>query len=354
MEMDAKSHAIVSHNLVALVPGAKRADECFYFLAHWDHMGRDRKLTGDQIFNGAVDNATGVGALIEIARALQQLPQKPSRTIVLVATTAEERGLLGSEYLARHPVCPLKRTVAAVAIDALFPFGPDTHMTVTGFGSSELENLLAASAAKYGRKLQDDGQPEAGANYRADHYRFLRRGVPGFIAVGGPANDVSQTDPQAKALIDYITHITARATNMTQRLGTCGASKATHASCSTSQCALPTSRGFPIGTGTRRSGPCAINRSGRNDGVGLQQTLRGRRGRHPVGNTGRNFIGIGAGSNGSKPCSVKRRRNSASHNRSGPAGTRAGTDGLPALPVQSLYAHFRFRRPRREEAQHRL
>jgi len=206
MKVDATTKPIVSHNLVSLVPGASGRRECLYFLAHWDHMGRDPSLKGDQIFNGAVDNATGVGALIEIGRALKSLGQVPKRTIVLVATTAEERGLLGSEYLARHPICPIERTIGAVAIDALFPFGPDTHMTVTGFGNSELEDLLAVSATKFGRKLQDDGQPEAGANYRADHYRFLRRGVPGFLAVGGPANSVSEKDPQAVTLIDYVQH----------------------------------------------------------------------------------------------------------------------------------------------------
>jgi Zn-dependent M28 family amino/carboxypeptidase len=197
---------ILSHNLVAVVPGGSDNRQCVYLLAHWDHMGRDPSLKGDQIFNGAVDNATGVGALIEIGRALKALHESPRRTIVLVATTAEERGLLGSEYLARHPVCPLRQTTAAVAIDALFPYGPDTHMTVTGYGNSELEDLLSVSAARYGRKLQDDGQPEAGANYRADHYPFLRRGIPGFLAVGGPGNDAAETNPQVIAMTDYVLH----------------------------------------------------------------------------------------------------------------------------------------------------
>jgi Zn-dependent M28 family amino/carboxypeptidase len=194
---------VESHNVAGIVPGSSRASECLVLLAHWDHMGRDPTLKGDQIFNGAVDNATGVAALIEIGRALRSLPA-PRRTIVLVATTAEERGLLGSDYLAGHPVCPLRSTVGAVAIDALFPFGPWSRMTVTGFGSSELEEQLASASQLYGRKLQDDGAPQAGAFFRADNYPFAKRGVPGFLAVGGPDNAAPESDPQLKALTEYI------------------------------------------------------------------------------------------------------------------------------------------------------
>ncbi|HEY1961530.1 MAG TPA: M28 family peptidase [Rhizomicrobium sp.] len=197
-------HRIESHNVIGLVPGNSSAAECLILMAHWDHMGRDPALKGDQIFNGAVDNATGVGTVIEIGRALRSLPASPRRTIVLVATTGEERGLLGSEYLTRHPVCPLRGTVGAIAIDALFPFGLWNRMTVTGFGSSELEEALAVASQLYGRKLQDDGAPQAGAFFRADNYPFVKRGVPGFLAVGGPDNATPETDPQVKALTDYV------------------------------------------------------------------------------------------------------------------------------------------------------
>jgi Zn-dependent M28 family amino/carboxypeptidase len=188
LSLEAKVRSITSHNLVGIVPGSGAPDEAVVLMAHWDHMGRDSTRKGDAIFNGAVDNATGVGALIEIARAFQRMKRAPRRTVAFVATTAEERGLLGSEYLARHPVRPLGKTAAAVAIDALFPYGAYERMSVTGFGNSELEETLAAAAARLGRKLQDDGAPQLGAFYRADNYPFAKRGVPGFLAVGGPDN----------------------------------------------------------------------------------------------------------------------------------------------------------------------
>jgi len=188
LSLEANVRAITSQNLIGIVPGSEAPDESVVLMAHWDHMGRDSARSGDNIFNGAVDNATGVGALIEIARAFQRMNRAPRRTVVFVATTAEERGLLGSEYLARHPVRPLGKIAAAVAIDALFPYGAYDRMSVTGFGNSELEEPLAAAAARIGRKLQDDGAPQLGAFYRADNYPFAKRGVPGFLAVGGPDN----------------------------------------------------------------------------------------------------------------------------------------------------------------------
>ena len=195
---------LVTDNVVGVVRGSEKPDECVVVMAHWDHLGRNTSLKGDQIYNGAVDNATGVAALLEIARAVRAAPRAPKRTLVLVATTAEERGLYGSEYLAQHPVCPVGKTVAAIAIDALFPYGDYTHMTVAGYGNSELDDVLKVAAARFGRKVQDDGQPEAGAFYRADHAPWVRRGVPGFLAVGGPDNAAPPDDPQVKALSDYV------------------------------------------------------------------------------------------------------------------------------------------------------
>lgn len=203
--LDADVQRVMSHNVIGLVRGAEAPDEAVVLMAHWDHMGRDPSKKGDQIFNGAVDNATGVGALIEIGRAFHAMPRAPRRTVILVATTAEERGLLGSEYLARHPVRPLAKTAAAVAIDALFPFGAYDRMSVTGFGNSELEDVLATAAARVGRKLQDDGAPQLGAFYRADNYPFCKRGVPGFLAVGGPDNArTPDKDPELAAMMTYV------------------------------------------------------------------------------------------------------------------------------------------------------
>ena len=197
---------IKSHNLIGIIPGSGAPDEAVLLMAHWDHMGRDSTLKGDQIFNGAVDNATGVGALLEVVKAFRQMPSAPRRTVVFVATTAEERGLLGAEYLARHPVRPLAKTAAAVALDAFFPYGAYDHEAVTGFGFSELEEILAVSAAHTGRKLEDDGAPEQGTFYRADNYPFCKRGVPGFLAVGNPDNAGLPKDSTVNAaLVNYVT-----------------------------------------------------------------------------------------------------------------------------------------------------
>lgn len=206
LTLDATVRPIVSQNLIGIVKGSGAPEETVLLMAHWDHMGRDTTKAGDQIFNGAVDNATGVGALIEIARAFQRMPRAPRRSILFVATTAEERGLLGSEYLARHPVKPLSKTAAAVAIDALFPYGAYDHMSVTGFGNSELDDLLATAASSQGRKLQDDGAPQLGAFYRADNYPFAKRGVPGFLAVGNPDNaNLPQDSTVMAGLVNYVT-----------------------------------------------------------------------------------------------------------------------------------------------------
>lgn len=141
--------------------------------------------------------------LIEIARAFRAMPRAPRRTVAFVATTAEERGLLGAEHLARHPIRPLRDTVGAVAIDAHFPYGKWERMAVTGFGNTELEEPLALAAARLGRTLQDDGAPQLGAFYRADNYPFVKRGVPGFLAVGNPDNARAETDPDVARLYEY-------------------------------------------------------------------------------------------------------------------------------------------------------
>jgi Zn-dependent M28 family amino/carboxypeptidase len=205
--LDAKVERVISHNLIGIIPGAQAPDEAVVLMAHWDHMGINPALKGDQIMNGAVDNATGVAALIELVHAYKAMGRAPRRSVVFVATTAEERGLLGSEWLARHPVRPLGKTAMALAIDALFPYGPYDHMTLAGFGQTELEEPLALAASRMGRTLQDDGDAKAGAFYRADHWPWVKRGVPGFITVGGPANSASPDSNEVmKGLVDYVTN----------------------------------------------------------------------------------------------------------------------------------------------------
>ena len=204
IDFDADARAFDSHNVIGVIEGSTAPEESEVLMAHWDHMGVNPALTGDKIFNGAVDNASGVGALIEIARAYKAMPRAPRRSVVFVATTAEERGLLGSEHLARNPVKPLAKTAAAIAIDALFPFGPFSRMSMTGFGYTDLEVPLAEAAARLGRTIQNDGDPNAGAFFRADNYPWGKRGVPGFLSVGGPPNEASPDSNAAlKGILAY-------------------------------------------------------------------------------------------------------------------------------------------------------
>jgi Zn-dependent M28 family amino/carboxypeptidase len=207
LDHDAEVRTITSHNVIAHIPGRDPGDECVIYTGHWDHVGRNDQLEGDKIFNGAVDNATGTAALLTLARAFATLPEPPRRSIYLVATTAEEKGLLGAEYLARHPIVSLEQTVAVLNLDALFPFGEFDAMTVTGFGASEIEDVLAASAGRLGRTLQPESSPEVGAYYRSDHYPFAKRGVPALFAVGNPRRDRADADTVAlNRFRNYVAH----------------------------------------------------------------------------------------------------------------------------------------------------
>lgn len=205
---EAKTRAFDSYNVIGKVEGRGRPDECVIYTGHWDHVGRNPKLEGDQIFNGAVDNATGTAVVLELARAFASLREPPRRTVYFVATTAEEKGLLGAEHLARHPLVPLARTAAVLNLDALFPFGPFAAMTVPGYGSSEVEDVMAQAAARIGRVLQDDSTPEVGAYYRSDHYPFAKRGVPAVFAVGGPRTEEleDESNPVLARFTDYVTN----------------------------------------------------------------------------------------------------------------------------------------------------
>ncbi len=178
-----------SHNVIGMIKGRSRPDEYVIYTAHWDHVGIGAAVEGDSIYNGAVDNATGTAALLELAQAYRTLPKAPERSIVFIATAAEEQGLLGAYHYADQPVFPLAQTIAVINMDALFPFGEFNGMTVVGLGSSELEEYLGVAAIAEGRKLQDDSTPEYGAFFRSDHYPFVKRGVPAIFAVGGPLDE---------------------------------------------------------------------------------------------------------------------------------------------------------------------
>ena len=169
---------IRSKNVLGRLPGSTHPDETVLYGAHWDHLGvglPDAK--GDSIYNGAVDNATGVAALLELARAFAGGP-RPARSVVFAAWTAEEKGLLGSEYYAANPVYPLETTVAGFNVDALAPTGPARDVLVVGYGQSELEDRLERSLTAAGRVVARDPHPEAGYFYRSDHFPMAKRGVP--------------------------------------------------------------------------------------------------------------------------------------------------------------------------------
>ena len=169
---------IRSKNVLGRVPGSTHPDETILYGAHWDHLGvglPDAK--GDSIYNGAVDNGTGIAALLELARVFAAGP-RPQRSVVFAAWTVEEKGLLGSEYYAANPVYPLETTVAGFNVDALAPTGPARDVLVVGYGQSELEDRLERTLAAAGRVVARDAHPEAGYFYRSDHFPMAKRGVP--------------------------------------------------------------------------------------------------------------------------------------------------------------------------------
>jgi Zn-dependent M28 family amino/carboxypeptidase len=171
-----------SHNVIARLTGSAAADEAVLYLAHWDHFGRNPELEGDQIVNGAVDNATGVAAIIEIARGFAARAERPRRTLLFAAVTLEESGLLGSRVLARQPPLPLGKIVAALNFDALDPRLLRDRMLLVGRGSSELDDLLEPIAAELGIPLADEPEPEKGLYFRSDHFSLAERGVPALVA----------------------------------------------------------------------------------------------------------------------------------------------------------------------------
>ena len=167
-----------SSNFVAMIPGSKRPDEYVVYMAHWDHLGKTLARSGDNIFNGAIDNATGTAGLLAIARAFQESRRRPERSVVFLGLTLEESGLLGSAHYVANPVFPLKQTVAALNMDALDAGPPTRDVTVIGYGASELEEYLAAAARRQDRVLKDEPTPEKGFFYRSDHFNFAKAGVP--------------------------------------------------------------------------------------------------------------------------------------------------------------------------------
>jgi Zn-dependent M28 family amino/carboxypeptidase len=174
-----------SYNFIATLPGSKKPDEHIVYSAHWDHLGIDKNRKGDQIYNGAHDNATGTGGMIEVAEAFAKLPTRPDRSITFLAVTAEEQGLLGSKFYANTPVIPAKQTVANINMDSLNLLGKVKDISVVGIGKSSLDEMLADAAQAQGRVVSGDPRPASGGYYRSDHFAFANMGVPAMYAGGG-------------------------------------------------------------------------------------------------------------------------------------------------------------------------
>ncbi len=177
-----KLRTIDSHNVIAKLTGSDSAlrNEYVIYTAHWDHFGIGPEVNGDKIYHGADDNASGVAALIEIAKAFKQLSTPPKRTMLFMSVTGEEQGLLGSRYYAEHPLYPLARTAANTNMDALNVLGRTRDIVMIGMGASSLDQIVADAARQQGRVVRGDPEPEKGFFYRSDHFNFAKHGVPAF------------------------------------------------------------------------------------------------------------------------------------------------------------------------------
>lgn len=183
VKIDARK--IQSHNVVALLEGTTKKDEYLIYTAHWDHLGRDTTLKGDQIYNGAIDNASGSAAILDIAKAFTKLTVRPERSVLFLAVTAEEKGLVGAKYYATHPLYPLDKTVADINVDGINQWGKTSDFTVIGLGNSTLDDDLLAVLKSQNRTVRPDAEPEKGYYFRSDHFEFAKQGVPALDTDSG-------------------------------------------------------------------------------------------------------------------------------------------------------------------------
>ena len=190
LELKSSSVEKTSRNVIGLLPGSETPDEAIVYMGHWDHLGthdgeQSAESGGDNIYNGAVDNATGVAAILELAEAFRKAKTPPKRSILFLAVTLEESGLLGSKYYVAHPVVPLDKTVAVVNLDALAPIGKARDITVVGQGSSQLEAVLKNVLDAQQRVAKGETNTAAGYYFRSDHFNFAKAGVPALYIDSG-------------------------------------------------------------------------------------------------------------------------------------------------------------------------
>ncbi len=172
-----------SDNVIGIIKGAKRPDETIIYSAHWDHMGIGQAVDGDSIYNGALDNGSGIASVLSVARAFASGPP-PDRSVVFLFVTAEEQGLLGSQYYAENPIYPVDLSVANLNMDGMNPFGEMKYLTITGIGHSDMDDYATEAAAAQGREVLPDQEPEKGYFFRSDHFNFAKVGIPALYAEG--------------------------------------------------------------------------------------------------------------------------------------------------------------------------
>ncbi|WP_205499694.1 M28 family metallopeptidase [Rufibacter psychrotolerans] len=194
-----------SYNFIAKISGGNQVQEAIVYSAHWDHLGIGKKnQQNDSIYNGAADNASGTAGLLAVAKAFKAQGQQPDRTVVFLAVTAEEQGLLGSQFYAENPTVPKEKTVANLNMDMLTPLGLTKDIVLIGRGQSELEEMLAQEARKEGRYVAPEPNPEAGLYYRSDHFNFAKTGIPALFT-GMGIDHVQLGKAEGKKLLDHFT-----------------------------------------------------------------------------------------------------------------------------------------------------
>ena len=179
---------IQSKNVIGKLEGSDPSlkNEYVIYTAHWDHLGKDTTLKGDQIFNGALDNASGTAALLTLAKAYKSLPKPAARTMLFLSVTGEEQRLLGAKWYATHPLYPLNKTLADMNMDGVNQWGKTKDLTIVGYGNSTLDDVLGSVlASQGGRTIKPDPEPEKGFFYRSDHFEFAKQGVPALYTDAG-------------------------------------------------------------------------------------------------------------------------------------------------------------------------
>jgi len=206
MSLRNKLRTIDSRNIVAKLEGSDPVlkDEYVVYSAHWDHLGVGAPVNGDNIYNGALDNASGVATVLEIAKALKQAQPQPKRSFLFLFVTAEEKGLLGSEYYSLNPLYPLAKTAANINIDGINQWGRTKDISVIGLGASDLDDYLQQAVQEQGRTITPDPEPEKGFYYRSDHFNFAKQGVPALDPDSG-VQYIGRTEEWGKAKRDEYT-----------------------------------------------------------------------------------------------------------------------------------------------------